>query len=127
MWNSERFNRGEYQAAEYKRLAKGGREIWIEAPYNPILDLNGKPFKVVQYAADVTAKAVDRMKAERARGLIESVAAGSEKMGASIHEISETMMKSRRPRARRCARSTRPMPRRSGSAPPPKRWAESSN
>src|SRR5262249_34923157 len=88
-------NRGKYQAAEYRRLAKGGREIWIEASYNPILDLNGKPFKVVKYASDVTVKAMQRMKADRARGLIESVAAGSEEMTASIREISETMVKSR--------------------------------
>ncbi|BBO35211.1 methyl-accepting chemotaxis protein [Lacipirellula parvula] len=47
-------NRGEYQSAEYKRLGKGGREIWIQASYNPILDLNGKPFKVVKYATDIT-------------------------------------------------------------------------
>ena len=46
--------RGEYQAAEYKRLGKGGREVWIQASYNPILDLNGKPFKVVKFATDVT-------------------------------------------------------------------------
>ena len=88
-------NRAEYQAGEYKRLAKGGRVIWIEASYNPILDPNGKPIKVVKYASDVTAKAVARMKAEEARALIESVAAGSEEMSASIREISQTMVKSR--------------------------------
>lgn len=88
-------NRGIYQAAEYKRLGKGGREVWIQASYNPIFDLNGKPFKVVKYATDITAQAMARMKAERARSLIESVAAGSEEMNASIREISETMVKSR--------------------------------
>lgn len=88
-------NRGTYQAAEYKRIGKGGREIWIQASYNPIFDLNGKPFKVVKYAADITAQAMARLKAERARSLIESVAAGSEEMNASIREISETMVKSR--------------------------------
>jgi methyl-accepting chemotaxis protein len=86
---------GTYQAGEFKRVARGGREIWIEASYNPILDLNGKPFKVVKYASDVTAKAMARMKAEEARELIEQVAAGSEEMSASIREISETMVKSR--------------------------------
>ena len=91
----EALNRGQYQAAEYKRIAKGGREIWIQASYNPILDLNGKPFKVVKYATDITAQAVARKKAESARGLIETVAAGSEEMSASIREISETMTKSR--------------------------------
>ena len=91
----EKLNRGQYQAAEYRRIAKGGREIWIQASYNPILDLNGKPFKVVKYATDITAQAIQRKKAENARGLIESVAAGSEEMSASIREISETMTKSK--------------------------------
>src|SRR5579872_2379171 len=49
-----KLNRGEYQAAEYKRIGKGGREVWIQASYNPILDLNGKPCKVVKYATDIT-------------------------------------------------------------------------
>ncbi len=49
-------NRGEYQAAEYKRIGKGGKEVWIQASYNPIMDLDGKPFKVVKYATDVTAQ-----------------------------------------------------------------------
>jgi len=91
----EKLNRGQYQAAEYRRIAKGGREIWIQASYNPIFDLNGKPFKVVKYATDITAQAIGRKKAENARGLIESVAAGSEEMSASIREISETMTKSK--------------------------------
>jgi methyl-accepting chemotaxis protein len=90
-----RLNQGQYQAAEYRRIAKSGREIWIQASYNPILDLNGKPFKVVKYATDTTALAIGRMKATRARALIDSVAAGSEEMSASIREISETMVKSR--------------------------------
>ena len=47
-------NSGEYQSAEYKRLGKGGREVWIQASYNPILDAKGKPFKVVKFATDVT-------------------------------------------------------------------------
>ncbi len=46
---------GKYQAAEYKRVAKGGREIWIQASYNPILDPNGRPYKVVKFATDITA------------------------------------------------------------------------
>ena len=53
-----------YQAAEYKRIGKGGKEIWIQASYNPILDLNGKPFKVVKYATDTT-RAGDRAHEER--------------------------------------------------------------
>jgi methyl-accepting chemotaxis protein len=39
-----KLNRGEFQAAQYKRFAKGGKEIWIEASYNPLLR-GGKPYK----------------------------------------------------------------------------------
>jgi methyl-accepting chemotaxis protein len=49
-----RLNHGEFQAGQFKRMGKGGKECWIQASYNPILDLNGKPFKVVKYASDVT-------------------------------------------------------------------------
>jgi methyl-accepting chemotaxis protein len=61
-----KLRRGEYQAAEYKRIGKGGREVFIQASYNPILDLNGKPFKVVKYATDITAQklAVNAMMAD---------------------------------------------------------------
>jgi methyl-accepting chemotaxis protein len=51
-----KLNRGEYQSAEYKRLGKGGKEVWIQASYNPLFDLNGKPLKVVKFATDVTAQ-----------------------------------------------------------------------
>ena len=61
----EALNRGEYQAAEYKRLGKGGKEVWIQASYNPILDLNDKPFKVVKFAADVTERVQAREREER--------------------------------------------------------------
>jgi len=50
----EKLGRGEYDAGQYKRIGKGGREIWIQASYNPIMDMNGKPFKVVKYATDIT-------------------------------------------------------------------------
>jgi methyl-accepting chemotaxis protein len=48
--------RGEFQAAQYKRIGKGGTEVWIQASYNPIFDMNGKPFKVVKFATDITAQ-----------------------------------------------------------------------
>jgi methyl-accepting chemotaxis protein len=55
-------NDGKFQAADYKRIAKGGREVWLQAIYNPIFDADGKPFKVVKNASDITA----RKKAETA-------------------------------------------------------------
>ena len=57
----ERLRQGEYQAAEYKRLGKNGKEVWIQASYNPILDPDGRPFKVVKYATDITRQVQDRM------------------------------------------------------------------
>ena len=51
---------GKFQSAEYKRIAKGGREIWIQASYNPIYDLNGRPFKVVKFATDITDSMKER-------------------------------------------------------------------
>jgi methyl-accepting chemotaxis protein len=88
-------NRGEFQSGEYKRIGRGGKEAWIQASYNPIRDLNGKPYKVVKYATDTTAQVIARMKAEKVRGMMESVAAGAEELNASVREISEAMSKSK--------------------------------
>ncbi len=52
----EKLNQGEYDLGEYKRIGKEGKEVWIQASYNPIMDLDGKPFKVVKYATDITAQ-----------------------------------------------------------------------
>ena len=90
-----RLNAGVFQSAEYKRIGKGGREIWIQASYNPILDLNGKPYKVVKFATDVTAQVLDRMRSEHVRKMMESVAAGAEELNVSVREISDSMNKSR--------------------------------
>ena len=51
-----KLNKGQYDAGEYKRIGKGGKEVWIQASYNPIMDDSGKPFKVVKYATDITAQ-----------------------------------------------------------------------
>lgn len=92
-WGS--LNRGDYQAGEFKRVGRGGKEVWIQASYNPILDLNGKPFKVVKYASDTTKQVLNRIANERVRGMMESVAAGAEELNASVREISEAMVKSK--------------------------------
>lgn len=52
----ERLNRGEYDSGEYLRFGKGGKEVWIQASYNPILDASGRPASVVKYATDITAR-----------------------------------------------------------------------
>ena len=73
-----KLQRGEYVAGEFKRVGKGGREVWIQASYNPILDLNGKPFKVVKYATDITS-------AVRLRS---GIAANAMTLGAASEELS---------------------------------------
>lgn len=56
-----RLNSGRFESAEYKRIANGGKEVWIQASYNPVLDEGGKPIKVVKFATDITAQ---KLKAE---------------------------------------------------------------
>ena len=60
----ENLNRGEYQAGEFKRVSKDGSDVWIQASYNPIMDLNGKLFKVVKYATNVTQMVQNRTENE---------------------------------------------------------------
>lgn len=57
----ERLRTGEFQTAEYRRLAKGGLPVWIHATYNPILDPEGRVVKVIKFASDITAE-VERKK-----------------------------------------------------------------
>jgi methyl-accepting chemotaxis protein len=115
---------GEFQAAQYKRIGKGGREVWIEASYNPIFDLNGKPFKVIKYSTDITKQiellaqlkqlidqnfaeidgAIGRTSqqanaaaqaAQETSGNVQMVASAAEELAASVGEISQSMSKSR--------------------------------
>ncbi|MDH6267107.1 methyl-accepting chemotaxis protein [Rhizobium sp. SG_E_25_P2] len=60
---------GTFEQKQYKRLAKGGREVWIEATYNPILR-GGKPYKVVKFATDITAS---RLKAAEDKGKLDAI------------------------------------------------------
>ncbi|CCG09082.1 Methyl-accepting chemotaxis protein, putative [Pararhodospirillum photometricum DSM 122] len=120
-WDALR--RGEFKAGRYRRLGKGGREVWIEGAYNPVFDLAGHPIKVVKFAADVTAQVrlladlktlidvnltdIDHAvhqstneaeAASRAAGeattTMQTVAASSEELAASIAEISRNMSQS---------------------------------
>ncbi len=87
-----RLNRGEFHSAECKRFGKGGKELWIEASYNPILDLNGKPYKVVNYFIDMTEKVkIAHDTAQISSGLAsaaEELTATSQQMSANAEETS---------------------------------------
>jgi methyl-accepting chemotaxis protein len=51
---------GLFQTAEFKRIGKGGREVWIQASYTPIVDAAGRVLKVVKFATDITPEISDR-------------------------------------------------------------------
>jgi methyl-accepting chemotaxis protein len=120
----QRLRNGEYQAAQYKRLGKGGREVWIQASYNPILDAAGRPTRIVKFATDITAQiellsklrvmidhnfaeidsAVSRSTAQSGAASdaaastatsVQVMAAAAEELASSVAEISESMAKSR--------------------------------
>lgn len=94
----EELRRGEYKVAEFKRFGKDGKEVWIQASYNPVFDVDGRPFKVVKYATDITKQVVAREKAkilaEDSNMSAEAVASASEEMLTAIREISESMNRS---------------------------------
>lgn len=115
---------GRYQAGQYRRIGKGGREVWIHASYNPIFDPSGRPYKIVKFATDVTEQvrllselrrmidqnfgeidqAVERSSSESAAAghaagaatdSVQTVAAAAEQLAASVAEISASMARSR--------------------------------
>ncbi|OIR07931.1 biofilm dispersion protein BdlA [mine drainage metagenome] len=119
----EALRRGEFQARQFKRIGKGGKEVWIEASYNPILDPDGRVVRVVKYATDVTPQItllsdlkrlidvnfaeIDSAMSQTARQAdtanmaagetssnVQMVASSSEELAASIAEISQSMSKS---------------------------------
>jgi len=71
-----RLRRGEYNAALYRRVRKDGADVWIQASYNPIFDMAGRPFKIVKYATDVTRQtSAARMLQESLGSLADTVPA----------------------------------------------------
>jgi methyl-accepting chemotaxis protein len=77
----QKLNRGEFDSGRYKRIGNNGKTVWIQATYNPILDLNGKPYKVVKFASDITAQV----------NLEASVAAQAASDGAKIKRLLESV------------------------------------
>ena len=71
----EKLGRGEYDEGQYKRFGKGGKEIWIQATYNPILDAKGKPVKVVKFATDITEQRVKAQMNAAFKGALDGVTA----------------------------------------------------
>ena len=116
--------KGEYIAGKFQRIDNRGKNIWLQASYNPIMDLRNKPFKVVKYAADITDQVtlIERVQilitnnlsqistavnnadtqvlsvsgaAKQTLSNVQSVVSGAEEMDASIKEIAQSMSKSK--------------------------------
>ena len=66
----ERLGRGEFNAGEYRRVTKSGKEVWILASYNPIFDADGKPVKVVKFATDITQQ---KMRSTETKGKLDAL------------------------------------------------------
>ncbi|MEQ8291289.1 MAG: PAS domain-containing methyl-accepting chemotaxis protein [Roseovarius sp.] len=93
---------GKFAAAQYRRFGKNGKEVWINASYNPILDAKGDPFKVVKLATDITAqKAVELNVSRIASDFVaksadideqaKKVAEGAQTLGCTTEEINASV------------------------------------
>ncbi|MGZ8365477.1 MAG: methyl-accepting chemotaxis protein, partial [Nitrospira sp.] len=91
----EKLGRGEYDAGQFQRMAKGGREVWLQASYNPVMDEMGRPFKVIKLATDITGQKqaqfeVEKMiKAATAGQLSERIQTGS--FSGASRELTESV------------------------------------
>jgi methyl-accepting chemotaxis protein len=79
-----RLGRGEFQRGEYKRIGKRGDEVWIQGAYNPIFDLNGRPFKVVKFATVITEQVKLRGSLE---ALLQRVGDTATVLASASHEL----------------------------------------
>ena len=59
----ERLNRGEFVSGRFKRVNRSGQTIWLEASYNPVFDAQGRLYKVIKFATDISAQ-VNQQQAE---------------------------------------------------------------
>jgi methyl-accepting chemotaxis protein len=80
-----RLNSGEFVAAKFLRIGKGGKEVWIQASYNPVLDATGKPYKVIKFATDVTDIELERARGEAERRLAD------EEQGAVVSALADSL------------------------------------
>jgi methyl-accepting chemotaxis protein len=83
--------RGEFRSGEFRRVGKGGRDVWLQATYTPILDPSGKAVKVIKFATDVTGQVLAR---QQFNALVQEVAAAARQLSQSIEEISGSMRRS---------------------------------
>ncbi|MBI1177141.1 PAS domain S-box protein [bacterium] len=80
-------NDGKFHTAEFKRVGKGGKEVWIQATYNPVVDVTGKVCKVVKFATDITGRKIAEQHLKRT---LEAVNSNAHALSAASEELSAT-------------------------------------
>lgn len=68
-----RLSEGKYESSVFKRIGKGGREVWFRASYNPLIDDHGKAIRVVKFATDVTCEVEQARELQQSAQLIKSI------------------------------------------------------
>lgn len=90
----KRLRSGQFEAGQFRRIAKGGREVWIEASYNPLFDRHGKPCRVVKFATDITRqKYEDAERAGELAAIRRSQAVISFSLDGTILEANEKFLR----------------------------------
>ncbi len=84
-------NAGRFQTAEYKRVGKGGKDVWIQATYNPILDVDGRTARVVKFAIDITARKVAEENLKRTLATVLENARSLSDSSAGLTMVSQQM------------------------------------
>ncbi|HEX9791060.1 MAG TPA: PAS domain-containing methyl-accepting chemotaxis protein, partial [Kiloniellales bacterium] len=82
---------GKFQAGEFMRMRKDGKEVWIQAAYNPVLGPDGKPYKVVKNAVDITQKKVETIAmAKRVSEVVDIVSSSSQELQSTAQSMAST-------------------------------------
>ena len=80
----DQLGRGEFAGGEFRRVAKDGREVWIQATYNPIVDASGCVLKVVKFAADITAQVNVR---HRRAAALRAIGTDLDAIGSAVEDV----------------------------------------
>lgn len=88
----QQLNEGRFNTAEFKRLGNGGREVWIQATYNPVFDASGKVVKVVKFASDITPRKQAEASLKHTLGVVnqnaQTLASAAEELSATAQQMS---------------------------------------
>ncbi|HEY6484444.1 MAG TPA: methyl-accepting chemotaxis protein, partial [Steroidobacteraceae bacterium] len=50
----EHMRAGQHEQGRFRRMGKNGREVWVRASFNPLIGQDGRAWKVVKFASEIT-------------------------------------------------------------------------